>query len=182
MKLMIASVVGIVALNSISASAQPFPASTSALVGEAYIYKTSATGGQGNVRFKISTLPPAGLYMMSFAANFKSLGTSAEPVGFSCWMQTTMKNNVGQSTMTDIGSFFAGVSAQAPVSVAKGTNLGVICSSGSTNPWKFANVPLSVTLVSLAGKKTGTISNAINGMLIVDRGVDAKNAGGSTEH
>lgn len=152
----IACAIAAAALIATAATAQPFAASAPP-VGKAFEYQVTNNGGTGAVTYKIKN-PPAGPYMASFAAVFVPQGTKTKPNEFTCWLQADGLV-FAEATAADISkNWFIGVSAQAPITVAKDTTLEAVCTNNVAAPWSYVRAPLKVTFVRLDSTATGKIA------------------------
>jgi hypothetical protein len=153
-------------LTGASAGAAPFPSvpdPSGAKDDTAYTFTTSASGGSGGQEFSFK-LPGPGVYLATFAANFIATGSAASPVAFTCLLTYGSNKNVAQATAISEGDLGWNVALTGAgiVAVKKGhLTLEATCGTGNDSTWTFADRPLEVTFVKLAGQVKGSLVNVL---------------------
>jgi hypothetical protein len=162
----IASVFGFLLAGTAIAAAAPFPmTSTTPPTGEAYSYKAEGSGGNGpEVIYNVPTIP-AGVYIVSWDATFKSLGSESTPVEFGCFLfeNGNPANLLGEATVLDNhGFFYPSVSGSISVKVEAGDTFSMSCGADSNSAWKWGLVPLQVTFVRLQTRTSGQLIRSVD--------------------
>ncbi len=129
----------------------------------AHSYSTT-TPGSGGVIYSIPSLP-AGVYEVSFTANFFPAGTPAAPVQFTC----AILNGTGAilyaqdtSSSETTSGFYVGVNGATFLRNPSSLGVEAYCGTGDGSAWTWGTRPLVVTLTRLDGLTHGSLSPSPN--------------------
>jgi hypothetical protein len=157
------SAFALLCLTTTGAVSQPFLTNkTTAAPNTAYTYTTNTAGGTGSQDFQVPS-PPDGFYYASFVAAFTPLGSKASPESFSCLL-VNKQGIVAQSTALSNSKlgWNIGVSAGGFVQMKSKAPLSVSCGPNDDIAWKWARLPVTVTLVSLDAHVAGKLTTVVD--------------------